>query len=187
MKTIRNILILLCSITFWACEPTLDIPFEKYTVPKGKHYSTYKVELLQNDYLAFQAQFDESAIYTSVTPENQWDINKLFGLSDCNSQHHENSARFGWRWLEGKIEILAYCYVGGTRIVENIGATMPFQVNNYEIQLTDSLYIFRMDDSTISIERQKPCDVGGYYLLFPYFGGDETAPHDTNIYIKRSY
>ena len=169
------------------CEEKIDLPFNKYTIKEGAHYSTHAVELLQSDILSFDAKFDETVIYTSSSEENQWDTNKLFGFSDCNSLHHENSARFGWRWLNGKIDILAYCYVDGNRIIEEFGTTMPNEVNHYEIELTDSFYIFRLDDQVLNIERSKPCDVGGYYLLFPYFGGDDVAPHDINIYIRRSY
>jgi len=187
MKTIGIILFVISTFILMDCEPTIDQPFEKYTIPAGKHYSTYKVELLQNDILSFQTKFDETAEYTSKIPVNQWDTNKLFGFADCNSFHHVHSARFGWRWLDGKIDIIAYCYVSGERIIEVIGSTQPGIVNNYEIQLLDSLYRFKFDDTVLDIQRHKPCDLGEYYLLFPYFGGDETAPHDVNIYIRRMY
>lgn len=170
-----------------ACEPKLDLPFDKFTIPAGKHYSTYKVELLQSHTLTFEAKFDETAIYTSKIEENQWDTNKLFGFSDCTDNHHDNSARFGWRWLNEQIEILAYCYVDGERIIEYVGATQPNMINKYEIQLLNDTYRFVMDTTIVDVNRSKPCDKGVYYLLFPYFGGDETAPHDVNIYIKRSY
>ncbi len=183
----KLISILMLGMVLLSCEERLETPFTKYTIKEGDHYATYAVELLQSDFLSFEAKFDETAIYTSSNEENQWDTNKLFGFSDCNSLHHENSARFGWRWLDGKIDILAYCYVDGNRIIEEIGTTMPGEVNYYQISLTDSHYVFTMDDLTVNIERHKPCDIGGYYLLFPYFGGDDVAPHDIHIFIKRSY
>lgn len=181
------ILVPFLTILMWGCEPTLDTSYERFTIPKGQHYSTYRVELLQSTSLIFQATFDESVIYKSQTEENQWDTNKLMGISDCNSFHQDNSARFGWRWLNDRVEILAYCYVDGERIIELIGSTKPFQVNTYEIQLTDSKYIFKFDKEVMEIPRAKPCDVGAYYLLFPYFGGDETAPHDIHIMVNRIY
>ncbi len=175
------------AVVLLSCEPVIEMPFEIYTIPKGKHYSTYKTEFLQADYLAFDAQFDESAQYISSTEENQWDTNKLFGFADCNSHHHDNSVRFGWRWIDDRIEILAYCYVNGERIIEQIGITHPGEVNQYRIELTDTEYRLTMDSNSVSIPRTKPCDRGAYYLLFPYFGGDETAPHDISILIRREY
>ena len=188
MKSRVYILLLIVSATFLlSCEPAIDMPYERYTIPYGKHFSTYKTELLQSDFLTFDVKFDQSAAYTCAVAENQWDTNKLFGFADCNSHHHENSVRFGWRWIEDQIEILAYCYVNGERIIENIGKTKSGIVNQYQITLTDTEYQLTMDDQSINIPRSKPCDVGAYYLLYPYFGGDETAPHDITIEIKRYY
>ncbi|WP_421871169.1 hypothetical protein [Marinoscillum sp.] len=187
MKTLKLLVFVWVAIACSYCEPVVDDPVELYTIPKGKHYSSYKAEFLQSDILRFEVAFDESAIYTTETEENQWDTNKLLGFADCNSHHHENSVRFGWRWLDGKIDILAYCYVNGERIIEQIGSTQPNHTNSYEIRLTDTEYQLTMDDKTISIARSKPCDTGSYYMLFPYFGGDETAPHDITISIRRRY
>lgn len=187
MKKSWTYLWMVLVLVLTGCEPTLEHPFDRYTINKGKHYATYKAEMLQADFMTFQATFDESAEYVSSSEENQHDINKLFGFADCNAHHHDNSARFGWRWLNGQIDILAYCYVDGERVVEEIGQTMPNTTNNYEIRLTDAHYIFTLDDKTIEIDRSKPCDIGAYYLLYPYFGGDDTAPHDISIYIRRLY
>jgi hypothetical protein len=187
LKRFGYMMLFILTISIWGCEPIIETPFERFTIPKDKHYSTYRVELLESSSLIFNATFDESVVYECQTIENQWDTNKLFGFSDCNSAHHENSARFGWRWINKRIEIIAYCYVNGERIIEYIGSTQPFKTNSYEIQLTDTHYIFRFDNETMEIPRAKPCDTGAYYLLFPYFGGNETAPHDIHIMINRIY
>lgn len=188
MKKLTPFVLLLgLAVTGLSCEETIDGMMEKYTIKTGKHYSTYDVELLQSDALTFYAYFDETAEYDLHDEVNQWDTNKLFGFSDCDSHHHEHSARFGWRWLDGKIDILAYCYVSGERIIEKIGETMPNTTNYYQIKLTDTEYQFTFDSETLSVPRNKPCDRGVYYLLFPYFGGNATAPHDVNIFIERIY
>lgn len=187
MKTQALRYLILTLPLIWSCEERVDMPFETYTIKAGKHYATAKAGFLQADRLTFYATFDETAEYVTSDPENQWDTNKLFGFADCNSHHHEHSARFGWRWVEGKIEILAYCYVSGTRIIEKIGETLPHEKNYYEIRLTDSQYQFSFDGATLEVPREKPCDKGAYYLLFPYFGGNETAPHDIHIYLQQVY
>lgn len=170
-----------------ACEPKWKDPFERFTIKEGKHYSTYRTELLQNYLLSFEAKFDSSVIYQTKTEENQFDINKLFGFSDCNSHHQEHSARFGWRRVTDSVEIFAYSYVNEERISKLLGKTAPFTVDQYQLVLTDDAYIYHFNERKVSIPRTQSCDLGVYYLLFPYFGGNETAPHDIDIYIKRQY
>ena len=169
------------------CEPTWEYEYELFTIPKGEHYSTYQVELLQAEHLQFEAMFDETVYYQTKTEENQYDINKLFGFSDCNSHHHDNSARFGWRYVADSIEIFVYSYVSGERLSEPIGKTIPNHADYYQISLTTNHYIYQFNDKVIEVPRTKPCDQGVYYLLFPYFGGNETAPHDIHVYIKRQF
>src|SRR5690348_438301 len=73
--------------------------FIKYTIRKGNQYcdgNNFK-EIELNE-MKFIVKFDSSAIYQTQLAENQYDINKLYGFSDNNSDHHQYSARFGWRW-----------------------------------------------------------------------------------------
>jgi hypothetical protein len=170
----------------YGCEPAWEDPYETFTIPKGKHYSTYRVELMQSEVLDFQAKFDHTVEYQTQTEENQYDINKLFGFSDCNSHHQEHSARFGWRWVSDSVEIFAYSYVDGERISELMGRTVPYQEDNYLLSLTQDAYVYQFNDHVFEIPRKHACDQGVYYLLFPYFGGDETAPHDIHVYINRA-
>ncbi len=184
MKLLKIAPILLTIISL-SCEERVLNPIELYQIKKGNHHSTRKVELLQTDKLRFFATFNNTAIYSSKIAENQWDTNKLFGFSDCNSHHHENSARFGWRWIEDRIEVLTYTYVDGQREIFKIGETSIDTKKFYSIEVTEDQYIFEFDNETISVERSNSCRRGIYYLLFPYFGGDETAPHDISIVIER--
>ena len=169
-----------------ACQETWD-GYEYFIINKGSHTSSHKVELLERSDLSFQAVFDSSAIYKTVIEENQWDTNKLLGFSDCNSHHQEHSARFGWRWLDGKIEVIVYAYIDGARHIEKIGEAEIGEEHYYSIQLTKKSYVFRFGNSIVELDRAKKCEIGGYYMLFPYFGGDEVAPHDITIMIKRYY
>ncbi|MEQ9006908.1 MAG: hypothetical protein RLP12_03425, partial [Ekhidna sp.] len=153
-----------------------------------KHANTWKMQSLQSKTLSFSAIFDHTAIYEAGTTENQHDIHKLMGFSDCNSTHHDNSARFGWRWLEGKLEIHAYVYVGGERITEYIGDVELNQPSDYQLQITDDHYVFYLQGyDPVRIKREAPCNKGLYYMLYPYFGGDEVAPHDILIQILTKY
>lgn len=185
----RSLLLpIIVTIFLAGCEPEWEDPYETFVLPKGKHATGTKLQFLQANELSFYVIFDESAIYNSTVPENQWDINKLVGFADCNSHHHTNSARFGWRWLNDSLEIHAYCYVDSERISEKIGTLELNTPGYFNIKLTDTTYRFTFNGHpTVEIPRHKTCDRGEYYMLWPYFGGDEVAPHDITIKVRMSY
>lgn len=155
-----------------------------YTIKKGAHYSDQNnVTKLLTSRISFEATFDSSAVYTSAIPNNQADINKLYGLSDCNTSHHTNSARFGWRWYNNRLELLAYTYLNKQWDYKLIGSVPIGQAVPLELLLEDGKYIFKMYGQEVSMPRA--CDGAAEgYQLYPYFGGDETAPHDIKIRIK---
>lgn len=172
---------------FGSCRKEFVDGFLKYTILEGKHRSVITMDTQQGDELSFKCRFDESAKYTSVDPVNQYDINKLYGFADCSDNHQDNSARFGWRWLNGNLEILAYVYNDGVFSFRKIGDVSINEIHEYSIVITDEQYIFRLDNNQIYMSRTNNCNVGLYYKLYPYFGGDEVAPHDIRIYIKEDY
>lgn len=160
------------------------LKYTEYEIKKGHHSSVIRFNTLTSNTLEFDAIFNESSKYQSNNEANQWDINKLYGFSECNTQHHNNSARFGWRWLDGNLEIHAYVYNDGERYTKFINNANLNQVHSYSIEIKEKSYIFRMDDNIVIMDRTNKCDVGGYYMLYPYFGGDEKAPHDITIQIR---
>ena len=152
-----------------ACEPAWEEPYKKYTINKGDHAASFKISSLQSELLMFNAIFDSSAIYTSRFPINQHDINKLIGFSDCNSMHHDNSARFGWRWLHDQLEIHAYCYINGTRVSKLIGSVSLGVASNYSLRVTNDHYIFHLDQyEPVIFERGNVCNTGVYYMSVSY-------------------
>ncbi len=155
-----------------------------YVIPSGEHYANQSsYQPVEAEAIRFRASFDSSAVYQTAQKENQADINKLYGVSDCNSAHHVNSARFGWRWYNNRLEILAYAYVNGERKHEYVTSVALDIVNTYEILFTDESYVFRVNDVEIKLPRGCEGDVNGY-KLYPYFGGDETAPHQITIQVE---
>lgn len=172
----------------FGCEPEIIEPYQTYIIKKGEHWSTYKQSSLHTETLNFSVIFDETAIYQCKTEENQYDTNKLLGFSGCNSFHHDNSARFGWRWVDDQLNISAYCYIDGERIVKPIGSVPLNEPVNYKLTATKEKYIFELEGfDKMEIKRGGDCNIGLYYMLYPYFGGDETAPHDINIKINIKY
>jgi hypothetical protein len=159
---------------------------ELYTIAEGQHScdkSTFVTE--DFDTLAFTAKFDSSAIYKTTIPNNQADINKLYGLSDCGSLHQVNSARFGWRWYHDHLEIWAYTYNDSVRDYKLVGTVSFNEFNTYKIIFAEAKYIFLLNDKRIEMPRHCSAIAKGY-KLYPYFGGDETAPHTIKIWISDS-
>lgn len=166
---------------------TIDQPagFVDYTIYKGQQYcdkSSYVP--IQYVELTFIVKFDSSAIYTSVNPVNQYDINKLYGFSDNNADHHQFSARFGWSWTDNKLWLYGYTYNNGINYSKKLGIIKTGTENYCSIKITPNFYVFTLNDALDSMERKSTTAEAVGYKLYPYFGGDETAPHDIHILIK---
>jgi hypothetical protein len=130
MKTPLSIaawlLLLVCSCKKeTAFQKALTSVFKEFIISQGQHYAANNVlkeiELIE---LKFIVRFDSSAIYTSFNPENQYDINKLYGFSDNGEQHHLYSARIGWRWSEGALHLFGYTYNNGIREEKELGTLL---------------------------------------------------------------
>jgi hypothetical protein len=161
-----------------------DDNITKYIIPSGEHYARQNsYEPLIAKAIKFKAMFDSSAIYQTVKAGNQGDINKLHGMSDCNTPHQSNSARFGWRWYAQRLEIWAYAYVNNERKFTFITAVAINAYSQYELSFIDSEYVFKVNDVSVKLPRFCNLDASGY-KLYPYFGGDETAPHEITIRIE---
>ncbi len=159
--------------------------FTVYTIRKGQNFSDSN-NFIQVQYadLKFIAKFDSSAIYQTVNPNNQYDINKLYGFSDNNAQHHQFSARFGWRWSDNALRLFGYIYNNGAVQHKELGTVVIGSENNCSIKVTAKSYIFSLNKVVDSLPRASITPLGSGYKLYPYFGGDEPAPHDVIIRIK---
>lgn len=152
--------------------------WKTYTINKGNHSSGIHGKICYHKSIAFQAIFDQSAEYE--IGKDQSDINKLYGFSE-GVNHRNNSARFGWRWFNNRIEILAYTYVDGKFYFKYIDSVNAFEENTYQLRATDK-YMFKVNNTIIEMERGESTDNG--YYLYPYFGGNCVAPHNITIKIK---
>ena len=52
------------------------------------------------------------------------------------------------------------------------------------IKVQGEVYQFTVDGKTETMPRMSTTQNGKGYQLYPYFGGDEGAPHDVRIWIK---
>lgn len=173
-------LFLLCS-----CTDFLNT-WDGYIIPKGNHYSHRSgmpprlISFKDGRHLVFEAMFMPNCLYDPVND----DINKLYGFTDCNSSVHENSARFGWRVnKDQKIELFAYWYESGHLGYQSMGFTEPNRMDSYEIWAKQDTYWFSFNGTVFEALRTKDCVHGLRVRLFPYFGGNETAPHEMQIEI----
>lgn len=167
------------------CEPDADL-VRTFVTQKGEHYAHPRVvQSLQSRTLEFDAMFNETAIYDFGDPALQSNKNKLLGFADCNSLHHENSARFAWQWFNERLEIYAYGYANGERIEKFVGVVTLNEYNHYRIEIIEDRYVFILNDEPpVYIKRGNTCERGVYYMLWPYFGGHIPAPHNVQIFIR---
>ena len=178
---------LVCAMMLTGCDNPFEAkPSRKFLINAGEHYSSPRLfEKFEENKLSFRATFDASAKYDLGDPSLQSNINKLMGFSDCNALHHENSARFGWKWEREKLDIYAYCYVDSVRIHEFVGTVALHEENLYEITATTSEYVFYLNgERKVAIQKAAVCEAGARYMLYPYFGGSVPAPHDVTVEIE---
>lgn len=158
--------------------------FEKYTIAKGAHYSDKNnYVLVSQQELAFIVKFDSSAIYHTVSSSNQVDINKLYGFSDNNEQHQKFSARFGWRWRYDSLQIFGYVYNNGILNLTRLGTVEIGSENSCSIKVNKDTYLFTLNGKETIMPRASGTAAARGYKLYPYFGGDEVAPHEISIWI----
>ena len=151
--------------------------------PKGLHFG-----LTTKNEIRFEASFDPSCIYDHHSSDN-YDVNKLFGFS-TDWYHHWNSARVGWRCINNQnIQILTYTYDKKERQQpQMLGIIEPGDKIVCSILKSPSSFYFTFESKGKS--KEILVDTHQYnfpikYLLFPYFGGNMTAPHDMRLEVTR--
>ncbi len=160
-----------------------------YVIKKGNHYHTgLDGAWGSRKHFGRQAYFFADAAYESVIPVNQLDINKLIGFSDCGAvfSNHNNSARFGWNWdpTTQMIKLHAYTYVNSERQWAYIKSIPLKTTVTLNLSVEGYFYTFQADQVTVKMPRHCDSKWAWGWQLFPYFGGDETAPHDIHIWLK---
>lgn len=181
-KGLIKLIFTLALLSFYGCTKA-QFQEKKYTIKKGGQYSNTPYQIVGNK-LEYQIKFDKTAIY-KIDSVNQYDINKLFGMSACNSLHHENSARFGWRYVNGQLEIHAYIYDMFTRSSQVIDTIKIGVYNKYSITNTGTEYIFTLNEKTYVHTKSNNCKSKFNIALWPYFGGNVKAPHTMYFYFKK--
>jgi hypothetical protein len=172
-----------------------SLPDASFVIPAGAHKARAEGAGLTamragapDRTVRFEVRFPEEAAYRTKAPGNQADWNKVMGLSTLLI--HRDSIRLGWRYLPGedRMELGFYGYLAGER-------------------RTKALTRVKLGAWTLVELRMRPdglrCTAGGsahqeqgavgvpdspnptWVLRTAYFGGDETAPHDVPLDVRR--
>jgi hypothetical protein len=158
--------------------------YTTYIIKKGQHYSDKRpLKYVSVTEMKFFAKFNQTAVYTSTIPENQYDINKLWGFSEGFDNQY-NSARMGWGYSNGAIRLYGYVYSKGVRYSKEITTVLPNQDITCSIKIAGSNYIITANGVSVTLPRGTTTSKANGWQQYPYFGGDEVAPHDIYIYIK---
>ena len=179
---IRIILIIL--LVFTSCKKEIDdLGFRVYTIPSGEHSSGSHFNHPTNSRITFDFILDESAIYTSEIPENQYDVNKIYGMSDFGLRHQKYSIRLGWRYIDGNIELCWLKHEEGRHSSSTIRTIERDKSYKASINITTFYYEIVIDSDTTLVRRRPEGNWGlvRRYYLYPC---NEYAPHDITIKIK---
>ena len=192
MKTIC----LLVGMTFFiGCTKSFDVSAVKESEPKPAEYSTFTIQKgahfcdqnpvksIATSEMKFMVKFDSSAIYETGLPENQYAINKLWGFSEGTNNHY-NSARIGWSWTDNALRLYGYVYVGGQLHYQEITSVTIGTEISCSIKPATETYQFTVNGISVSLPRGTSGSQASGYQQYPYFGGNETAPHLITILIK---
>lgn len=132
--------------------------------------------------LFYQVIFDNTCRY-HLPHGDTMDINKLIGIGYM-PWHRVNSVRIGWRWIESiqLIELLQYIYINGKRTHGHLAFVPLNEKAVVKIWGEVSCHKIQVDNKPPVKVLIKPRQWG--YLLRPYFGGNQPAPHTMTIYLK---
>ena len=147
-----------------------------YIIKQGNNHSN-GAKVYNSDNITFRVYIDQSWVYE---PDSHW--NKLIGFSESVSPH-QNSLRIGWRCSEEKIIFGMYAYVDGTPVrikgqrEYNPGTWIEGAVfrsyNAYHVFIGSEHFHTKATEGKRMIS-----------TLYPYFGGDDTAPHDMKFHFR---
>lgn len=158
--------------------------YSTYIIQKGAHYSDQNpLKPITTAEMKFMVKFDSSAIYQTILPENQYAINKLWGFSEGIDNHY-NSARIGWSWTDNALRLYGYVYVHGELHFQEItSATIGTEIA-CSIKPEGNRYLLAANGIVVSLPRGPSSLEASGYQQYPYFGGNEVAPHAITILIK---
>ena len=93
------------------------------------------------------------------------------------------SIRFGWRWFDDSLEIHWFRHQHSQFTFSKIKSVELCEPCSYSLEFKDTKYILCVDGTCVELDRTCSNQYKKY-KLYPYFGGQEKAPHRIKIKIK---
>lgn len=167
---------------------------KKYSCRQGSHVFSPSVSLnidLGEKLWGWLIQFDESCIYDHHD-DDQYDFNKVGGVSFRLLDNLDISSLFGWRWNieKGVMEINVYNHISGRRDIGPVGMNLSVGEKAYlwlEIDFSLGNVTHRMmkEETVYSLTTAFPKIPKFNREIGAWFGGNKTAPHDMVIYKEK--
>lgn len=162
-----------------------------YTIKEGKHYASgfnFGRHKFSKE-VTYKFVLGPECYYQKEQLNDKTGINKVGGFG-IGLNHHENSVRIGWQpdfeREDTSIKIYVYLYNNGVRYDYYISNIYTCEVHKIKFSFTElcNQLIVEVNSQPFYIpEHYFPAKDG--LKLFPYFGGNSTAPHDMKIYFER--
>jgi hypothetical protein len=163
---------------------------KNYKIKKGDHYCNANIfERL----FAIGWKVKQLSVNFRLARECWWapprnsddkDLNKLVGIS-YGLNDHSNSVRFAWApdfEHNGTINIYGYIYdeLSSGHVSKFIVAVNVETVNTGVIKVVGNQYVLTVGTTSVSMDNTHG-DPNLCFRLYPYFGGNNTAPNDMVI------
>ena len=173
-----------------------------YHFDKGDHFSSprnlFSRLKKRPDTITWQCRFDTSCCYLMLDKngkylEDQWDLNKLVGISFHYFNPHINTAMVGWRHNPEKhvIELVPYWHLDGKRYFRETNFIDISPNETFEVMIVSDK---KQEKVTTIIKTQKGIfsetktieKIGKRVVLInPYFGGTSPAPSAMTVFCER--
>lgn len=160
----------------------------KFKIKKGKHYHSNLLQrfnlLNLKKKMSYEVVFDSNCIYPFENIDSK-DLNKLFGMGYYDN--HYTSGRIVWcpnfNEQNPRINLYAYVYEMGKRLPHKHIATIKTGERAYlSVEKKDGFYRFIANGYIADIKCERP---KGFIRQFPYFGGDNKAPQDMTLTMRK--
>lgn len=161
---------------------------DSYKIKKGKHYCNHLIPKIWWGKKKWNVRvcFGSSCWWDTPRDLNDYDLNKLTGVS-FGFNNHKNSIRFAWRpdfSEKGTIEIFAYLYDPKSEKHLSVFVTKvkTMEICTGFIECEGDSYLMQLNGANVVMPNlSKDCKL--QFMQYPYFGGDNEAPCDMEIYL----
>lgn len=201
VKRIFLYILILFTVSSCHLEDPTPSSYQSLVIEKGTHVAKpLWLDIRERERLELEHVFDKSVAY-DLGNRNQFDWNKLTGVSFHDTNSRINTAMVSWRWgLECHcIELGFYYYKNRERLIisdESGNQVFATAQPGHRIETYFNLQYLETDSiNAVGITILTPSDTAyneqdfsvpvtkSTRVINPWFGGNEKAPH--NIFLKR--